>query len=255
MSRWSLVIAPVVFIGGLFAVWEAACRLLGVPVYFLPPPSTIGVALVENAPTLFASAWLTLSTAVTAFVLVSILANTAALAAAASPLVEASLRPIAITLQVTPIFALAPMVAVWAGVEHPDRAVIALACVAAFFPIYSGAIAGLRSADPALERLFDLYGASVWQRLARLRAPSAVPQVLEGHKVGLGLALIGAVVAELAAGSGATPGLAYRIVEASHRMEMERSFAALAALGLLAAGLQLAFLAVERRALRWWRGG
>jgi NitT/TauT family transport system permease protein len=254
MRRWTLVIAPIIFVGSLLAVWEACCRLLAIPIFFLPPPSDIGVALFENAPELFASAWLTLTTALTAFLIVSLLANAAALAAAASPLVEASLRPLAVTLQVTPIFALAPMVAVWAGVDHPDRAVIALAAVAAFFPIYSGSVAGLGSADPALERLFDLYGAGLWQRLMRLRAPSAVPQALEGHKVGLGLALIGAVVAELAAGSGSTEGLAWRILEASHHLEMAKSFAALAALGLLAAGLQLAFLIAERRALAWWRG-
>ena len=254
MKRWGPAIAPTLFIGALLAFWEACCRLLAIPIFFLPPPSEIAVALVQNAPELFASAWLTLTVALTAFVIVSLLANAAALAAAASPLVEASLRPIAVTLQVTPIFAIAPMVAVWAGVDHPDRAVIALACVAAFFPIYSGSVAGLSSADPALERLFDLYGASLWQRLVRLRAPSAVPQALEGHKVGLGLALIGAVVGELAAGSGSTTGLAWRILEASHHLEMAKSFAALAALGLLAAALQLAFLLLERRALEWWRG-
>ena len=87
---------------------------------------------------------------------------------------------------------------------------VALACVAAFFPMYSGALAGLSSADPELDRLFDLYGATGWQRLTRLKLPSAVPQAMEGFKVGLGLALVGAVIGEMLAGSGNEQGLAWR---------------------------------------------
>jgi NitT/TauT family transport system permease protein len=115
-------------------------------------------------------------------------------------------------------------------------------------------LAGLSSADPELERLFDLYGAGAWQRLTRLRIPSAVPHVLQGQKVALGLALVGAVIAELSAGSGGAEGLAWRIQEASHRLQMAKSFAALVALALMAAALNIAFQALERAALSWWRG-
>ncbi|MFX9665264.1 ABC transporter permease subunit, partial [Acinetobacter baumannii] len=80
----------------------------------------------------------------------------------------------------------------WAGIDHPERAIVALAVLVAFFPIFSGAVTGLRAADPDLERLFDLYGAGRWSRVMRLRLPSAVPFLLEGHKVGAGLAIIGA---------------------------------------------------------------
>jgi len=254
MRRSVAIAAPVLFIAVLLAIWEGACRALAVPMYFLPTPSAIALALVRNAPLLFISAGRTLATALTAFVTVSVLANIAALAAASSRIVEASFRPLAVALQVTPIVALAPLFQVWAGVDHPDRAVVALAAVVAFFPIYSGAVTGLNAADPELERLFDLYGASPWQRLTRLRMPSAVPQVLEGHKVALGLALVGAVIAEISAGAGGAEGLAWRILEASHRLEMDQSFAALVALALMAAVLHVGFQALERAALRWWRG-
>ena len=254
MNRALSLAAPVVFVAVLLAAWQGACVWLAVPSYFLPTPLAIAAALVGNAGLLFASAWTTLSTALIAFVIVSLIANLAALAAAAGKIVEDSFRPIAVMLQVTPIIALAPLFTVWAGVEHPDRAVIALACVAAFFPIYSGALAGLRSTDPELERLFDLYGASAWQRMTRLRVPSAIPLALEGYKVGLGLALVGAVVGEMMAGGGGAEGLAWRILEASHRMEMDRSFAAVAALGLIAGLLHLGYQLLERRALAWWRG-
>ena len=254
MNRWIAVLAPTLFIALLLGVWEAACRLLAVPTYFLPTPSAICVALWQNAGLLFISAWRTLASAMIAFGIVTILANLAAVGAASSRIVESSFRPIAVALQVTPIIALAPLFTVWAGVDHPENAVVALAVVVAFFPIYSGSLAGLSAADPELERLFDLYGASPWQRLTRLRAPSAVPQALEGQKVGLGLALVGAVMGELSAGSGSTEGLAWRIVEASHRLEMAKSFAALVALTILGGALYVGFQMFERWALAWWRG-
>ncbi|MEJ0064422.1 MAG: ABC transporter permease [Caulobacteraceae bacterium] len=254
MNREAIILSPVVFVGLLLVIWEGLCRFLAVPTYFLPKPSEIAFALMENAPLLFISAWRTLQTALIAFFIVSILAGCAALAAASGRLIEAGFRPIAVILQVTPIIALAPLFQIWAGIDHPGRAVISLACVAAFFPIYSGVLAGLGSADPALERLFDLYGASGWQKLFRLRVPSAVPQALEGLKVGLGLALVGAVIGEISASAGGEEGLAWRILEAAHRLETARSFAALAALAMIAGVLHLAFRLVEKRTLAWWRG-
>jgi NitT/TauT family transport system permease protein len=254
VRRALLILAPIVFVAVLLGAWQAACVLLNVPSYFLPTPTAIAGALVTNAGSLFASAWTTLSTALAAFAIVGVIANLAALGASTGAVIEAGFRPLAVMLQVTPIMALAPLFTVWAGVENPGRAVIALACVAAFFPIYSGALAGLRSADPELERLFDLYGATRWQRMTRLRIPSAIPLAMEGYKVGLGLALVGAVVGEMMAGGGGSEGLAWRILEASHRMEMDRSFAAVAALGLIAGALHVGYQLAERRALAWWRG-
>ena len=112
----------------------------------------------------------------------------------------------------------------------------------------------LMAADPDLERLFDLYGASRLQRLTRLRLPSAVPYLLEGHKVAAGLAVIGAVVAEFVAGSGGAQGLAWRILEAGNRLQTARMFAALVVLGIMGAVLHAALEAGERAGLRWWRG-
>lgn len=124
----------------------------------------------------------------------------------------------------------------------------------AFFPIFSGALSGLKSVDPDLARLFDLYGATPLQRLVRLRLPSAVPALLEGHKVAAGLAVIGAVVAEFVAGSGGAQGLAWRILESYNRLQTAKVFAALFTLALLGVVLHAAMEALERRLLNFWRG-
>ena len=248
------VLAPLALIAALLGGWEIACRALAVPSYLLPAPSAIGAAFLDSWPLLLASAWATLSTALVALIIASLVACALALAVSLSRLLEDAVRPIAVTLQVTPLVAIAPLVTIWAGIEHPGRAVTGLAAVVAFFPIFSGAVTGLKAADPDLERLFDLYGASRPQRLLRLRLPSAVPYLLEGHKVAAGLAVIGAVVAEFVAGSGAAQGLAWRILEAGNRLQTARMFAALATLGVLGAALNAVLQALEQAGLRWWRG-
>jgi NitT/TauT family transport system permease protein len=254
MGRLLNILAPWLLIGLLLGGWEIACRVMQIPAYFLPPPSAIGLALAQGAPLLVASAGSTLQTAVTALAIASLAACGLALLGGLSPLVERALQPLAVTAQVTPVIAIAPLLIIWAGLDHPERAVISLAAIVAFFPIYSGAVAGLKAADPDLVRLFDLYGAGRGQRLFRLRLPAAIPHLLEGHKVAAGLALIGAVVAEFAAGSGKTQGLAWRILEAGNRLQTAKVFAALVALSLMGGALYAVMAAAERRALAWWRG-
>lgn len=254
MSRLAQTLAPFVLIAMLLAAWEIACRALALPTYFLPPPSAVAASLVSDWRVLLQSAWNTLSMALIALVTASIIAQGLALAVGLSPILERAIRPLAVVLQVTPVVAIAPLVVIWAGLDHAGRAIVALAALVAFFPIFSGAVTGLKAVDPDLERLFDLYGANRLQRLLRLRAPSAVPYLLEGHKVAAGLALIGTVVAEFVAGSGGAQGLAWRILEASHRMQTANMFAAVVILGLMGAVLNAALQALERAGLRWWRG-
>jgi NitT/TauT family transport system permease protein len=254
MSRIAQTLAPFVLIALLLAAWEFACRALAVPVYFLPPPSAIAAAIAGDWASLLHAAWNTLSMAMIALALASLAAQALALLVGLSPILERAVRPLAVVLQVTPVVAIAPLVMIWAGLDHAPRAIVALAAVVAFFPIFSGAVTGLKAADPDLERLFDLYGANRLQRLARLRLPSAVPYLLEGHKVAAGLAVIGAVVAEFVAGSGGAQGLAWRILEAGNRLQTARMFAALVMLGVMGAVLHTALEAAEKAGLRWWRG-
>lgn len=250
MSR----LAPVVLLAILLAAWEAACRGLQIAPYLLPAPSAVAVALKDHFPVLVHAAWSTLAVALIALVVASLIAQALALLTALSPLLDRAIRPLASVVQVTPVVALAPLVLIWAGLDHPQNALIVLAVLVAFFPIFSGAAAGLRSADPDLERLFQLYGASRWQRVVRLRLPSAVPFLLEGHKVGAGLALIGAVVAEFSAGSGKVQGLAWQILDAGNKLQTARMIAALVVLGAMGVALHALLEALERAGLKWWRG-
>ena len=119
-------------------------------------------------------------------------------------------------------------------------AVLACAWIVAFFPVLANTTLGLNSVDRNLADLFALYGASRTQVLVYLKLPAALPQMLGGIRIAGGLSLIGAVVAEIAAGSaGAGSGLAYRIAESGYRLNIPRMFAALLLLSI--AGIAIFF--------------
>lgn len=250
MRRGLDFLAPVALLLVLLAAWEAACRLLAVPAYFLPPPSAVALALVGNAPLLAASAWATFWMALQALLIAGLVASALALAISMNRVAEQAVRPLAVTLQVTPVVAIAPLVLIWAGLDNADRAVVALAAAVAFFPLFSGLLTGLKSADPDLERLFDLYGATPVQRLMRLRLPSAIPFALEGLRVAAGLAVIGAVVAEFVSGTGQTQGLAWRLLEAGNRLRTADLLAALVCLAVMGMALNAAIAWLERSVAR-----
>jgi len=131
--------------------------------------------------------------------------------------------------------------------------VLACAWIVAFFPVLANTTLGLNSVDRNLVDLFALYGASRGQILLYLRLPAALPFMLAGLRIAGGLSLIGAVVAEIAAGSaGAGSGLAYRIAESGYRLNIPRMFAAL--LLLSAAGIAIFFALswLSHLALRRW---
>jgi len=244
------LLPPLLLTTLLLAGWEIACRALDVPVYLLPPPSAVGMALVQRAPLLLSSAGATFWMAFQALVVAFVLGGGLALAVSLNRPAEQAVRPLAVALQVTPVVAIAPLVLIWTGLDHADRAVVALAAAVAFFPLFSGVLTGLKSADPDLERLFDLYGASPVQRLIRLRLPAALPFILEGLRVAAGLSVIGAVVAEFVSGSGATQGLAWRLLEAGNRLRTADMLAALVCLMAMGLALSAGVAALERAAGR-----
>jgi NitT/TauT family transport system permease protein len=238
---------PVLLAALLLALWEWAVSHWQVPAYVLPAPSAIARAFADNFASLMASLASTLSVTLEAFVAATVLGVATAIAFSQSRLLERTLYPYAVILQVTPVVAIAPLILIWVGFERINLALVIIATIVAFFPILAGATLGLKSADFNLIDLTRLYGASRAQTLWRIRLPNALPYLLSGMKTAGGLALIGAVVAEFVAGSGTATGLAWRIVESGNRLEIAILFAALA---LLAATGMLIFAALSL--LEWW---
>jgi NitT/TauT family transport system permease protein len=251
-GRLSAILLPPAVAVLALGLWEALVRLLEIETFVLPPPSAVASAFVKDWPVLLAAAWATFQTTLLAFVLAFLAGSGLAMLFVQSRTLERALYPYAVVLQVTPIVAIAPLVVIWSGPDHPDRAVLILAVIVAFFPILSNTVTGLKAADRNLADLFRLYGATRWQTLTRLLIPSALPFVLAGAKIAGGLALVGAVVAEMVAGSGAASGLAWRIVEAGNRLQIAKMFAGLFILTVMGVAIYYGLNWLERRLLRRW---
>jgi NitT/TauT family transport system permease protein len=250
MSRIIDRLIPLCVFIGLIAGWELVVRIAELPPYVLPSPSLIAQTLVNDWSLLSASLWVTLRVTALALALATSVGVALAILFSQWRWLERSFFPVAVILQVTPIIAIAPLLLVYL---EPGSAVLACAFLVAFFPILSNTALGLASADHNLRDLFDLYGASRWQQMALLRLPSALPYFLGGLRIAGGLALIGAIAAEIAAGAaGQGAGLAYRIVEAGYRLNIPRMFAALVLISVAGVVIFLALEGVSRLLLRRW---
>jgi NitT/TauT family transport system permease protein len=249
--RWAARYGPPVLVfAGVVAAWEAYVRTMNVPAYILPSPSLVLKTLFTDRATLFPALLVTLKTTFGALLAAVIGGVGLAILFTQWKWVERSFLPFAIVLQVTPIVAIAPLLLIY--LEAP-AAVLVCAFLVAFFPILSNTALGLASADRNLVDLFKLYRATRWQSLLHLRLPAALPYFLGGLRIGGGLALIGAIVAELAAGNaGKGAGLAFRISEAGYRLNIPRMFAALTLISAAGIAIYAALAALSFYLLGRW---
>jgi NitT/TauT family transport system permease protein len=223
IGRWVL---PFVVVVLTILGWELFCVINEVPHYIIPRPGIVLEALMSDWSLLMSSLGATLVITFSALTIAIIGGVGLAILFAQSKWVEMSFFPYAVILQVTPIIVVAPLIFIY--VDSKFLGLLICAWIVAFFPILSNTTLGLKSADHNLVDMMKLYGATRWQTLRFLRLPSALPYFLGGLKIAGGLSLIGAIVAEFVAGAGgAGSGLAFRILEASYRLNIPRMFAAI----------------------------
>ena len=249
-ERTLRILAPAAVLALGVMSWDLIVRINGIPPYILPSPGLVLTTLVADWPILWSSLLATLETTIEGLALAVVGGIGLAVLFNQSRLIEHSLYPYAVILQVTPVVAIAPLLLIYLPQQ---AAVLACAWIVAFFPVLANTTLGLNSVDHNLADLFRLYGASRWQVLAELKLPAALPQMLAGIKIAGGLSLIGAVVAEIAAGSaGAGSGLAYRIAESGYRLNIPRMFAALLLLSLAGIVIFALLSWITHLALRRW---
>ncbi|HKU07339.1 MAG TPA: ABC transporter permease [Bradyrhizobium sp.] len=248
-SRWRILLPILVFAIGL-VLWELIVRLNDIQPYVLPGPWLILQTLVNDWAVLSESLLVTLLTTLEGFICAAVGGIALALLFNQSRWLEYSLFPYAVVLQVTPVIAIAPLLLIYLPQQ---TAVVVCAFIVAFFPVLSNTALGLRSVDRNLAGLFQLYHASPMQTLRYLKLPAALPYILGGLRIAGGLSLIGAVVAEIAAGSaGAGSGLAYRIAESGYRLNIPRMFAALLLLSVAGIVIYGLLALVSHLVLRRW---
>ena len=247
-ARWllpALVMALAIFIWDRIVVWNE------IPHFILPGPGRVWDSLTGDWPILWDAALLTGRITLMALVVAVVGGAGLAIVFNQSRMVELSLYPYAVILQVTPVVAIAPLIFIY--VESKTVGMLLCAWIVAFFPVLSSTTLGLNSVDSNLRDLFRIYGATRWQKLWMLQLPSALPYFLGGLKIAGGLSLIGAVVAELVAGTGGVgTGLAFRIQEAGYRLNIARMFAALAIVAAMGVFIFAALSLLSHLLLRKW---
>ena len=249
-ARLVRILLPIVVLAAGVAAWDLVVRVNDIPPYVLPGPGVVFKTLIDDWNILWQSLLTTLWTTLEGFVAAAVGGIALALLFNQSKFLEYSLLPYAIILQVTPVIAIAPLLLIYLPQQ---TAVIVCAWIVAFFPVLSNTTLGLNSVDRNLAGLFQLYGASRAQTLRYLKLPAALPYILGGLRIAGGLSLIGAVVAEIAAGSaGAGSGLAYRIAESSYRLNIPRMFAALLLLSAAGIVIYMLLALASHLVLRRW---
>jgi NitT/TauT family transport system permease protein len=239
------IATALVSLAAFLVAWKAITVITGTPDYILPAPEVVG----ERALRAIGSGILWEHTAVTLSEILLGLGVGAATAIAVgtalgkSVVVERVLSPYIVAAQSVPILALAPLLDIWFGGGLLARVLICALIV--FFPIAIATMVGIRSADPLLAEMLRSLGATPAQLTARLEIPSALPVIFGGLRVGVTLAVIGAVVAEWA---GASQGLGVLINIANQGLfDTPLMFVALATLAVIGITLHGLVVVAERR--------
>jgi NitT/TauT family transport system permease protein len=186
---------PLVGFAVVLGAWWLATTVYEIRPIFLPPPDAVFSFLVDN-PVYFAEhAWTTLYQTVAGFGIATGAGLVTAVLLASSRILERATMPLVVSLNAIPKVALGPLLIIWLGFEAAPK--IALAALICFFPIVVATMAGLNSTPADFGELARSMSAPRWQMFVKIRAPWALPQVFVGLKVGITLALIGTIVAQL----------------------------------------------------------
>jgi NitT/TauT family transport system permease protein len=237
-----------VFFAASVAAWEGVVRALDIPLFIMPPPSAVAVALWRGlASGLYLQhLGFTLVETLLGFLLGAALGFGLGTAVALNRYVEYFLYPYIVMFQSLPKVALAPLIVIWFGLGLTSKVVNA--ALIAFFPLLVNTMVGLRSADEDRVSLMRSLAASERQIFWMLRLPNALPFVMAGLDVAMIFALIGAIVGEFV---GATAGLGMLIQSMNFTMDVSGQFSVLLILSLVGLGLNRAILLVRRRVLFW----
>jgi len=194
------------------ACWEGAKLAFAIPDQRLPHLGAIAADMFTRTQggagdlllvQMLRNGWATFRVAFGGFVIGGLLGFGLALLFLRLPLMERGLLPYVIGSQTVPILAIAPMVVVGLGRmgAPPWAAKVVVAAYLTFFPVTVGMLRGLRSASPESLDLMRSYAASGAQTLWKLRLPAALPFLFTSLKIAASASVVGAIVAELPAGS------------------------------------------------------
>jgi ABC-type nitrate/sulfonate/bicarbonate transport system permease component len=245
-QRIRAIVPPLVFFVVLIGLWEVYVRARGLADYVLPAPSQVWRALVDMAPDLGPDVRATVTEATVGLAIGAVAGVALAVLIALWPFARRAVYPLLVVSQTIPAIVFAPILIVWLGFGMlPKIVVVALV---AFFPIVVSTVDGLLTADTEAADLVRSFGASRWQQLRLVQAPSALPAFFAGTKIAATYAVIGAVIAEW---MGASEGLGLVMTRASNAFRTDRVFAAVVVVAIVSLALFLVVVVAARLATPW----
>jgi NitT/TauT family transport system permease protein len=236
-----LVLSLAVFL----LTWQLVVYVSGFKSFILPGPYTVAERFVRawTDGTMWPHVQQTLVEVLLGFLLGGSIALAVGVLLARSRLAERLLSPYLVAAQATPVLALAPLIVLWFGNGLSSKLVITTLIV--FFPVAIATMVGIRGVDPRLLEMARSFRATGWQVISRVEVPAALPSILGGMRVGITLAVIGAIVGEWAGGEKGL-GVLINIARGS-LFDIPLMFSALVTLALLGVTLYLVMLFIERR--------
>jgi NitT/TauT family transport system permease protein len=222
------VLYPIGSLIAVLAAWEAATRLLRIPLFLLPPPSVIAEAMVAHAGVLAEESIATTIEIALGFALSVAVGIPLALAIFLWPLFSRSIYPLLVSSQAVPKVAVAPLFIVWFGLGLVPKVFIAF--LIAFFPVVINTAMGLAAIETEKIHLARSMGLGPLATFLKIRLPNALPSIFAGLKISITLAVVGAVVGEFVGGQG---GLGYLLLVANGSLDTALLFAGLVALTVL----------------------
>ncbi|MEE6260419.1 ABC transporter permease [Plantactinospora sonchi] len=239
---------PVAGVATAIGLWWLSTIVLDIDPLFLPAPPDVVDAFVLEGGYLAEEAWSTLWATLAGFGIAAVGGLLAGMLLTSSRLLEQAAMPIIVAFNAIPKVSLVPLLILWMGYGAKPR--ITLIVLVAFFPIMVSTMSGLTSTPTELTELTRSLDASRAQTYRKVRLPWALPQVFVGLKVGMTLALIGAVVAEI---QSPNAGLGSVILTTQQSANTPLAFAAISILAVFGIGLFYLVAAAERLAVPWAR--
>ncbi|TPJ20212.1 ABC transporter permease [Mesorhizobium sp. B2-7-3] len=238
----AILAVAVIIIGGI----ELALRLFHVPLYIMPPPSSIAYALFDEFPLIAPHLGYTLVELVSGFAIGAAVGLVLAAVITQFPFAEKIVAPYILLLVTTPMLALVPLLILRFGFGYTPR-IIAVA-LAAGPMVMINAATGFRRVDSAKIALARSYGASTLQIFWKIRAPMALPMILVGLMIGAIFGLLTAVGAEMVGGGF---GLGNRLTTYSSMIQMPQFFAVVLILSMLGILIYVLFFLIGKKWASW----
>ena len=239
-------LAPWLATVALFIVWEAACRIFNIPVFFLPPPSLVFKAVIEFWPALYKHSLFTLSSTLVGFAMAVGFGLLLGLAVGWSRAIYAGVYPLMIGFNAIPKVAVVPILVLWFGIGFIPAVLTAF--LISFFPIVVNVATGLATIEPELEDVLKALGASKLDIMRKVGIPRTMPYFFGSLKIAITLAFVGSVISESIASN---YGIGNLMLQAQAQFQVPLIFAGLIALAVEGIVMYWLMALLEARTTGW----